>query len=83
MTESNESRLKRPLQTMPAFVRRALNEHGLTEAYRKRPPYQRNDYLSWIKRAKRNETQQKRLAQMLHELAAGDRYMKMMYRAKP
>jgi len=48
--------------------------------YRARPPYQQNDYLGWIARAKRPGTRQKRIEQMLEELAAGDRYMKMVYR---
>lgn len=74
--------LKRPRQTMPAAVRRALAERGLDEAYRARPPHQRNDYLAWIKRAKREETREKRLAQMLDELASGDAYMGMAYEAK-
>ena len=72
---------RRPRHPMPAFVRDALVRHGLREAYRARPPYQRNDYLGWIGRAKRPETRDKRLAQMLEELAAGNRYMKMPYRA--
>jgi hypothetical protein len=38
------------------------------------PDYQRNDYLSWITRAKREETQQKRLEQMLDELERGHVY---------
>ncbi len=67
---------------MPAFVREALLSRGLMEAYRARPPYQRNDYLGWIGRAKRDETKQRRLAQMLDELAAGDRYMNMRWRAR-
>ena len=33
-------------------------------------PYQRNDYLGWIARARREATFQKRLAQMLDELEA-------------
>jgi uncharacterized protein YdeI (YjbR/CyaY-like superfamily) len=67
---------------MPRFVHQALNERGLMEAYRSRPPYQRNDYLGWISRAKRQETRDRRLAQMLDELARGDVYMKMRYRPK-
>lgn len=74
------SRLTRPRNPMPAFVRRALMERGLREAYRDRPPYQKNDYLGWIIRAKLEQTRQKRLGQMLEELARGDRYMKMTYR---
>jgi uncharacterized protein YdeI (YjbR/CyaY-like superfamily) len=63
-------------------VRAALTRRGLLAAYRARPPYQRNDYLGWITRAKRPETRARRLAQMLDELAAGDRYMKMRHPPK-
>ncbi len=38
---------------MPDFVSKALSDRGLTEAYNNRPPYQRNDYLGWILRAKK------------------------------
>lgn len=72
--------LKRPLNPMPAFVRDALKAKKLTAAYEARPPYQRNDYLGWIARAKLPATQQKRLAQMLDELKRGDVYMKMAWR---
>lgn len=74
--------LRRPRYPMPEFVRGALTEAGLMKAYEKRPPYQRNDYVGWITRAKRPETRERRLAQMLDELAQGDRYMKMEYRPK-
>jgi uncharacterized protein YdeI (YjbR/CyaY-like superfamily) len=67
---------------MPEFVRQALSEHGLAESYRNRPPYQQNDYVGWIIRAKREETREKRLAQMLDELRGGDRYMNMACRAR-
>ncbi|MFC1917640.1 YdeI/OmpD-associated family protein [Chloroflexota bacterium] len=77
------NRLRRPLQPMPDFIRQALVEKGLMDAYINRPPYQRNDYLSWIIRAKQEKTRQKRLNQMLDELAAGDSYMNMRYKAKP
>ena len=65
---------------MPSAVERALAEHGLTAAYRARPAYQQNDYLGWIRRAKRPETKQRRLQQMLDELERGDVYMKMDWR---
>ena len=74
--------LRRPLQPMPDFVRKALEEGGLMATYNNRPPYQRNDYLSWINRAKQEKTRQKRLNQMLDELTAGDSYMGMKYRSK-
>jgi uncharacterized protein YdeI (YjbR/CyaY-like superfamily) len=82
MNEPRPSRLKRPLNDMPDFVRDALLEHKLMDAYDRRPPYQRNDYLGWIIRAKRPETKRKRLAQMLDELKAGDKYMKMDWRPR-
>lgn len=73
------STLKRSKHPMPDSVRDALNDRGLMDAYMERPPYQRNDYLGWIARAKREATQQKRLEQMLEELAIGDVYMKMSW----
>jgi uncharacterized protein YdeI (YjbR/CyaY-like superfamily) len=80
--EQQPPRLTRPLHPMPESVRNELLRRGLLEAYRARPPYQQNDYIGWINRAKRDETRQKRLAQMLDELAGGDRYMNMPYRAR-
>jgi len=74
------SRLKRELHPMPEFIRAALAAKRLTAAYEARPPYQRNDYIGWITRAKLPATQQKRLDQMLAELARGDVYMKMDWR---
>ena len=62
---------------MPSFVLKALREEQLMKAYRSRPPYQQNDYIGWITRAKRPETQEKRLNQMLEELEKGDVYMNM------
>lgn len=76
------SRLQRPRQPMPAFVRRALQERSLLGAYRSRPPYQKNDYLWWINDAKRQSTKERRLEQMLDELEKGDRYMKMRWTGK-
>lgn len=82
MAEQDFSKLKRPRYPMPDFIATALTERGLMDAYRARPPYQQNDYIGWISRAKRQATLDKRLAQMLDELEAGDRYMKMAYHAK-
>jgi len=53
------------------------------EAYRARPPYQQNDYIGWITRAKQPETREKRLKQMLDELARGDVYMNMAWKPHP
>ena len=74
--------LKRPTYPMPDFVRDALLERGLMDAYEARPAYQRNDYIGWIGRAKREDTRQKRLTQMLDELERGDKYMNMKYHAR-
>jgi uncharacterized protein YdeI (YjbR/CyaY-like superfamily) len=67
---------------MPAFIREALAARGLLEAYRLRPPYQQNDYIGWITRARLESTREKRLAQMLDELEGGTRYMKMAWHPK-
>ncbi len=82
MPQPDFSRLERVVEAMPPFVRDALTEAELLDTYRRRPAYQQNDYLSWIRRAKRLETKQKRLAQMLDELRMGDVYMNMAWRPR-
>ena len=67
---------------MPENVARALLAQGLRDLYDARPWYQRNDYLGWIDRAKREDTKQKRLDQMFEELTAGDVYMNMAWHPK-
>lgn len=74
--------LKRALQRVPKEVKQLILREGLWDAYHSRPPYQRNDYIGWINRAKRNETKNKRTQQMLTELRQGDRYMKMIWRPR-
>jgi len=73
------SKLKRPKQAMPGFVKQALKKKGLLETYKKRPAYQQNDYIVWINEAKLQETKQERLNQMLDELEKGGVYMGMVY----
>ncbi len=82
MANDDFSKLSRPRYPMPDFVKDALMETGLLNAYKSRPPYQQNDYIGWITRAKREETRQKRLAQMLYELERGDLYMNMKYKQR-
>jgi uncharacterized protein YdeI (YjbR/CyaY-like superfamily) len=82
MGDDKWSRLQRPRQPMPAEIRAELVARDLMGAYLDRPAYQQNDYLGWIGRAKRPETRQKRLDQMLDELAHGDVYMKMAWRPR-
>jgi len=80
MTSRKAPPLRRPRSAMPVDVRRALLAAGLMTKYRLRPPYQRNDYLGWIGRARRPATRQKRMEQMLEELSRGRSYMNMPYR---
>jgi uncharacterized protein YdeI (YjbR/CyaY-like superfamily) len=73
-------RLKRDINPMPDDVRTSLEARNLLERYGQRPAYQQNDYLGWIGRAKLAATRQKRIAQMLDELAGGGVYMKMKWK---
>ena len=82
MNDDNFDRLTRPRYPMPDYVKDALDKRGLMKAYRDRPAYQQNDYIGWITRAKRQQTIEKRLAQMLNELESGHKYMKMSCRLK-
>jgi uncharacterized protein YdeI (YjbR/CyaY-like superfamily) len=83
MSQDKFDNLKRQRYEMPEFVRDALTQHKVTQAYQDRPAYQQNDYIGWITRAKLPATRDKRLAQMLQELIDGNAYMKMPYQAKP
>jgi uncharacterized protein YdeI (YjbR/CyaY-like superfamily) len=75
-------RLTRTRYPVPDYIREALNERNLMDAYRERPDYQQNDYIGWLTRAKREETRQKRLTQMLEELEGGKLYMNMKWRPR-
>ena len=74
--------LTRTRHKMPDYIREALTERNLMDTYHERPDYQQNDYIGWITRAKREETKQKRLIQMLDELKGGKLYMNMKWRPK-
>ncbi|WP_437590217.1 YdeI/OmpD-associated family protein [Sorangium sp. So ce1000] len=78
---ADASGLKRPRHPIPDFVESALTERGLRAAYEARPAYQQNDYIGWINQAKRQETKEKRLRQMLDELESGGVYMNMKHPA--
>ncbi|WP_404401202.1 YdeI/OmpD-associated family protein [Pelagibacterium halotolerans] len=78
-TSPDTANLTRPLNPMPADVAARLDKAGLRASYAARPAYQRNDYLGWIARAKRLETREKRIAQMLDELRNGSVYMRMKW----
>ena len=76
-TDIDTSRMTREIHEMPEEVRRALEARGVMKAYRGRPPYQQNDYIGWITKARLPATRAKRLAQMLDELERGGVYMHM------
>ncbi len=67
---------------MPFDVKALLIEENLMDAYQKRPPYQQNDYIGWIIKAKMQETREKRIHQMIEELRNNNKYMGMDYHAK-
>ncbi len=72
--------LTRSVQPMPEDIAQRLDAAGQRDAYDRRPAYQRNDYLAWIGRAKQPQTRERRLTQMLDELARGGVYMRMDWR---
>jgi len=73
--------LTRTRHKMPDYIREALTERKLMNAYHERPDYQQNDYIGTLRviRAKRDKTKQKRLKQMLDELEGGKLYMNMKW----
>ena len=71
--------LVRPLNKMPKDIEAELKRQNLRSAYDMRPPYQRNDYLGWIAKAKLPQTRAKRIAQMFSELKSGKSYMGMRW----
>jgi hypothetical protein len=77
-----KSRLKRPILQMPSDIKELLTKNELYACYLNRPAYQQNEYIGWILQAKREETRQKRIDQMIDELKAGNVYMKMAYGEK-
>ena len=79
---NNPKPISKNTHPMPDYILKALMNSQLLEAYQERPYYQRNDYIGWIESAKRQETREKRIKQMLAELKAGNLYMKMEYHRK-
>ena len=68
---------RRPTHEMPDDVAAALATAKVQRQYDERPHYQQNDYLGWIVQAKRADTRQKRIDQVIKELATGGLYMGM------
>lgn len=79
---SDYSRLSREIQLMPDYIRESLEKKSLKDAFYSRPAYQQNDYLAWIARAKRADTRERRVVQMLDELSRGNVYMKMDWKTR-
>ena len=75
------SKLKREKHPMPEYIKQALENNNVISDYEARPAYQQNDYIGWIERAKRQETKDKRLQQMIDELKIGGVYMNMKHPA--
>lgn len=69
------ARGNRGRKPIPGFVKTALAKHKLDEAFRARPDYQRDDYLTWLDGARLPEQRQQRLTQFLEELGKGDVFM--------
>ena len=82
LSKSERESLTRDIHPMPKWVEDEIKDNNVADAYRARPAYQKNDYIGWILRAKREETQQARVTQMIDELKRGVLYMKMDYPAK-
>lgn len=72
-----KSSLIREIHPIPGYVKEALDNHKLTEKHTQKSAYQQNDYIGWITRAKRDDTRNRRLEQMIVELKQGGVYMKM------
>jgi len=73
---------KKEVLEMPMDLKNLLIRENLWSAFEQRPFYQRNDYTHWITSAKREETKNKRMTQMLEELRDGHLYMNMEYNTR-
>ncbi len=71
--------LKKPVLKLSDRIKNRLLTENVLKEYEERPFYQRNDYIHWIESAKREETFEKRIQQMIDELKDGNTYMKMEY----
>jgi len=79
ISKTEKANLTRKIHPLPSFIDEILRQNNVVTEYKSRPAYQKNDYIGWIMRAKREETQLARIEQMIMELKAGNKYMKMNY----
>ncbi len=62
------------LTAIPPYIERGMRAHPRAWAvFQKIPPSHQREYLAWIDSAKREETKQKRLAEAIERLAAGQK----------
>jgi len=56
---------------MPPAVKKALAKNAVAKAvFEKMPPSHRNEYVKWISAAKKEETRQRQLDQLIPKLLA-------------
>ena len=80
MNKQPASEHKPTRRPIPDFIRKALQDNILMAVYLSRQTFQRNEYVAWIMRAKKSETREQRLSQMLDELARGGQRMTLKRR---
>jgi uncharacterized protein YdeI (YjbR/CyaY-like superfamily) len=81
-TDAKRPRVSRPILEIPDDLKKALDDNGLWERYRARPPYQQNNYVGWVIGSKRPGIRNKRLMQFVDELRSGAQYMGSAYTPK-
>lgn len=62
---------------LPLYIKKALQQSKLLDAFEKQIYTYRKGYVHWIEQAKQEETKQRRIAQMLREVKSGKEYMGM------
>jgi uncharacterized protein YdeI (YjbR/CyaY-like superfamily) len=65
------ARIKSKALPVPPAVKKALAGNATAKAvFEKMPPSHRNEYVKWISEAKKDETMQRRLDQLIPKLLA-------------
>jgi uncharacterized protein YdeI (YjbR/CyaY-like superfamily) len=65
------AQIKSKALPVPPAVKKALAENAVAKAvFEKMPPSHRNEYVKWISDAKKEETMQRRLDQLIPKLLA-------------
>ena len=74
--------LARPHLPLPADVRHALVGHGVLGAFKERSPYQQDDHIARVNRARVVESRVARVMELVAELQHGDPFMRTAWRAR-